>query len=154
MYSCWSLPMLWFWLQYHHDVHLEILIIAYGIHTYVMSMFYGLPYVLHAMQCNCWKTNVGIVLLAYSMLHFYWFASWWCNVWCLTRLETRTKESNRHASYTITFNCWINVYACKCEIATNLCLAWVWVRVWLLRPERLWTMLEQGKVRGNSDGGP
>ena len=106
----------------------------------------------YAMQLcvkECWFSIVDICNAS-----FFWFASWWCYVWCLTRLETRTKESNRHASYTITFNCWINVYACKCEIATNLCLTWVWVRVWLLRPERWWTMLEQGKVKGNSDGGP
>ena len=43
---------------------------AYGIHTYLMSMFYRIPYVLHAMQCNCVLKNVGLVLLTYAMLHF------------------------------------------------------------------------------------
>ena len=31
-------------------------------------------------------------------------------------------------------------------------LWWIWVRAYLLGPERWWTMPEQGEVRGNSDG--
>ena len=71
-----------------------------------------------------------------------------------TRLETRTKESSTCASSQV-----INLCAkLKWQLESLLQqptnhLGEVWVWAFVLGPERWWTMLAKGKVRGNSDGG-
>ena len=71
-----------------------------------------------------------------------------------TRLETRTKESNMCASFRVLKLKaqwkWMLGYV---HLQQTVILRVVWVRAQVLGPERWWTMLEKGKVRGNSGGG-
>ena len=71
-----------------------------------------------------------------------------------TRLETRTKESNMCASFRV-----LNLQMRwkwmlrSVHLQPTVIFRVVWIRAQALRPERWWTMLEKGRVRGNSGGG-
>ena len=69
--------------------------------------------------------------------------------WLLpTRLETRTKESNNYASLRVQKPMRLNESEYKMPSFTAAAstdpdlLRWVWVRAYLLGPERWWTILE------------
>ncbi len=71
-----------------------------------------------------------------------------------TRLETRVKECNLCASFRV-----LNLHAQwkwmlgYVHLQPTVILRVVCIRAQMLGPERWWTMLEQGKARGNSGGG-
>ena len=110
-----------------------------------------------------WRIPFSCSDVVLQMLWAITLACSWCNdalnctltTWFhLTRLETRTKESNICASswQLLSVAKWKWLLGIVHQQSTDqLWKVWIWA--YLLGPERWWTMPAKGQFRRNSDGG-